>query len=168
MIPFEDAQRRDITVKGLILTTALIYDEGHECDEHEARTLNQTRCENLRNNFASEIQKAIDEAKVTSASELSAEVKAQLQRDFDMYAKGYTFEGRGAIVDPVRTQAIQLAMGKIKETLKKKGHRLSDIGADKIKEMAEQAVDSKPVFMERAAKIIEMKRAAAEELSIDL
>jgi len=169
MIPFEDAPRRDITCQGLILSAHLPYDEGHELTLYESQAMNQTRCENLRNNFASNIQKACKEAKVENAAELSDEVKAQLQHDFETYSEAYEFGARGSVtVDPVRAQAIQLAIGKVKEALKKKGHRLSEIGADKIKEMAESAVDTKPAFMERAEKIIAMKRLAAEDLAVDL
>lgn len=169
MLDFADAPRRDLTCQGLILSAPLPYDEGHELTKNEAAVMNQTWVENLRNNFAGKIQKACKDAGVEEAEQLDDSTKASLQKTFDDYAEGYEFGVRGvSAVDPVRAQAVQLAIGKVKEALKKKGHKLSEIGADKIKEMAEDAVDKRPAFMERAEKLIAAKRAAAEELSVDL
>ena len=169
MLAIEDAPKRNITCQGLVLSAPLPYDEGHELTKNEAGVMNQTYVENLRNNFAGKIQKACKDNKVEISSDLPDEIKASLQKAFDDYGDGYEFGVRGVTsVDPIRSQAIQLAIGKVKEALKKKGMKLAEIGAEKIKEMAEAAVDSKPKFMERAEKIIAAKRLAAEDLEVDL
>lgn len=169
MLDFADAPRRDFTCQGIILSAPLPYEEGHELTKNESAVMNQTWVENLRNNFAAKLQKLCKEHKVEDAEKLPEDIKKTVQKTFDDYAEGYEFGVRGvSTVDPVRAQAVQLAIAKVKEALKKKGHKLSEIGADKIKEMAEDAVDKRPAFMERAEKLIAAKRAAAEELSVDL
>jgi hypothetical protein len=169
MLEIADAPKRDITVQGLIMQAPMPYDEGHELTSLEAGVMNQTYLENLRNNYAAKIKKACEDSKVEKAGQLPPEVKASLQKDFMTYAEAYEFGVSGRTqVDPVRAQAVQIAIGCVKDALKEKNIKLSEIGADKIKEMAEQAVDTNPAFLEKAEAIVAAKRAAAQDIKVEL
>jgi hypothetical protein len=164
-----DATRKNITVQGVILSAALPYDEGHTLTAQEATSLNQTWLENLRNNFAGAVKTAIE--KVKGIENLTEAALGELQKDFNAYQDGYEFGVRGGgreAMDPVFSQAIKLAVAKVKEALKTKGHKLSEVGAEKIRELAGQAVEKNPAFMERARKIVEETQAAADSLAVDV
>lgn len=176
MIEMTDAPRRSIKIQGLFLDAALIYDEGHELTEGEADVLNQTRCENLRNNFAAHIKKACDENKIDGkptedSADLPDPIKAALQKEFDAYQDGYNV-GEGARgrqeADPVKRQALQLAVEQVKKALRKKGHKLTDVGTEKINDLAGDAIDKNPAFMKRAEEIVAARKAATEDLAVDL
>lgn len=176
MLDFADSPVKDATVNGLILKARLRYEEGHELTGNEVGVMNQTLIENLRNNFAGRITKACEDAKLEKdeqgkydPTQLPNEVKAELQRAFDDYSEGYEFGARGGReVDPVRSKAIELATGRVKEALKAKNLKLSEVGQEKIREMAEAAVDKYPDFMVKAQSIIDAHRAAADALKIEL
>lgn len=83
-----------------------------ELDEGTASTLRQVKCENLRNNFANAVKKALN-----GAEELTSEALTALQGEFEKYAAEYKFGVRKAgggggrrIVDPVEREANKLAM----------------------------------------------------------
>jgi len=169
MLDIADAPKRDITVQGLILQSPQLFEEGHELTKNQAAVMCQTYDENVRNNYAAKIKKICDKAKVEKAAELSAEIKAKIQEDFDTYCEAYEFGVRGSTqADPVKAQAVTLAIGCVKDALKEKGLKLSEVGADKIKEMAEQAVETNDAFMEKAEAIVAAKRAAATDIKIEL
>lgn len=164
-----DATRKNITVQGIILSAALPYEEGHVLTANEASSLNQTWVENLRNNYAGKVKEVLE--KLGGAENLTDEGLEELQKDFDSYQDGYEFGVRGGgreAMDPVFSQALKLAEGKVKEALKNKGHKLADVGREKIRELAEQAVDSNPAFMESARTIVEQTQAAADALKVDV
>jgi hypothetical protein len=169
MLEMSDAPRRDITVQGLILQYPQPYEVGHQLIEGEVVAINQTFGENLRNNFAGKVKKACEEAGVENSSELPAETKAQLQKDFDTFAEGYEFGARGGReTDPVKSKALELATNKVKASLKAKGHKLSEVGTDKIRDWAEAAIEKNPDFLKAAQRIVDASRAAAAELEVDL
>ncbi len=169
MLDMSEAPRKDITCQGLILKAPLPYEEGHSLNEREAGALNQTFLENLRNNYASKVVKALEEAETEKVEDLTPEQKTAIQRDFDKYCEGYEFGvSGGRQIDPVRAQAIQLAIAAVKAKLKAKGHKISEVGTEKIKEFAEAAVEANPAFMARAKEIVDARTAAADELQVDL
>jgi hypothetical protein len=169
MLEFADSPVKDLTVAGLILQARLRYEEGHALVGNEVGVMNQTLLENLRNNFAAKIKKATEDAKVENATDLPAETLAAIQKEFDSYSEGYEFGARGGRdVDPVRAKAIELATGRVKAALKEKNMKISEIGQDKIKEMAEAAVDKYPDFMKKAQALVDAARAAAESLQVEL
>lgn len=171
MLDYEEAPTRDLQVQGLILTARLVYEAGHPCTQGEADSMNQTLCENLRNNFAGKIRKACEDAKVENSADLPNEIKASLSKEFGAYQEGYNLGEGGRArgeVDPVRRQAIQMALGKVKEALKAKGHKLADVGQEKINDLAESAVENNPAFMAKAAEIVEARRAATAELAVEV
>lgn len=132
------------------------YAEGHTLTANEAAALNQTRRENVRNNFASKVKKVVEEGgDVTS-----------LQSDFDTFANGYEFGARvvgGASTasrDPVMTEARALARKAIDAALKAEGRSRKDIAEEKYKAAVEQLAQREDI-MEQARTIAEQKKAVA-------
>lgn len=170
MIEFAEAPSHDITIQGLIFPARQIFDEGHALTAVEASVMNQTRDENLRNNYAAKIKALMKDSKAEKVSDLPPDLVKELQDKFPTFEEAYEFGSRGGAreVDPVKKQAMLFATDSVKKALQKKGHKLSDIGTDKIREMAEAAVDKYAKFMEKAASVVAARQEAASELDIDI
>lgn len=124
--------------------------EGHVCTAGEASALNQTRLENLRNNFAS---------KVADAKEAGNFDLETLQSQFDEYADSYEFgvrTGGGRTGDPVMTEAMSIMRDKVRAALKKQGISLKDVSAKQISEKAKAYFDGNHPA---AAKVLEVAKA---------
>lgn len=129
------------------------YEAGHECTEAEAKALNQTLLENLRNNFY---------AKMKKAKETGQESVDALVAKFNEYANSYRFSGKRqtrAPVDPVLREAHKIAMAKLKEALAEKGVKFNTVkNAD---ELAEALVAKYPAIMEEAKRRIDAQKSVA-------
>ncbi len=170
MIEFENATSHNITVQGLVYPVREIFEEGHTLSAVEAGVMNQTRDENLRNNYAAKIKAAMKEEKVETASELSDAAQSVLQTSFPTFEEAYEFGSRGGAreVDPVRKQAILFATDSVKAALQKRGHKLSEVGTEKIREMAEAAIEKHPKFLEKAATVVAARTEASKGLEIEI
>lgn len=160
----EQTMSEQITIQGLEFTVPVRYSEGHTLTEGEASALNQVFHENLRNNFAARIKK------LKEANGEAIDVEA-LQSDLNAYAEAYQFGVRTAggprtVADPVKREAIALAKVAIKAALAKKGKSLKDAGGNEwLAKAAEEAVATRPVFMEQAkARLDQLKDLAADAL----
>ena len=148
-----------ITVAGLSLTCTLPYEEGHVISANEAQALNQTRAENLRNNFASQVKKAVKEAE-----EAGAEVDLEaVQAAFSEYDSEYVFGVRRSAVfqDPIAKEAHSLAMEAVKQALKARGHKLADFSKEQMDGLAAGLVEAHPEYTERATRIVAETNAVA-------
>jgi hypothetical protein len=108
---------RKVTIAGQLFDLDDPYTEGHTATAMEAKALNQTRAENIRNNFAATVKKLQGEAE----SLTDAQVK-QLQSELDAYAKAYEFSvGAGRVTDPVEKEAKRIATELLDGAIAKKG-----------------------------------------------
>ena len=83
------------------------FAEGHVCTGAEADVLNQTLAENIRNNTAGRVKKAVAEGSFDHAL---------MQAEIDAYVKEYEFgvrRGRGP-VDPIEREALAIAKEEVK------------------------------------------------------
>ena len=172
-----DTPRVPRTCQGVILSFPLVYNEGDVLAANEAQVLSQTFIENLRNNFASKVVEfyknvgAWDEEAEKKTRDLDPSEVAQLQELFDKYVEAYEFgvrTGGRTPLDPIMAQALALAEPKVKEKLKSMGHSLASIGKEKIRELAEQAIEKNPKFLEKAREIVAARQLATEDLSVDI
>lgn len=172
-----DTQRRPYKVQGAVLSFPLPYVEGHRLVQNEANALNQTYCENLRNNFAPQAKKfyedhkAWDAEKETPTRILDPGEIDQLQTIFDAYIEGYEFGTSGggrSTLDPVTRQARSMAEERIRAKIKGAGMKLSEITREKMNEMIDQALENNPKFMEKAAAYVASLQDAADDLSVDI
>ncbi len=110
---------RTITIQGESFTVAQPFVEGHQCTEHDARTLNQTRSENIRNNLAARI-KAYNEGKNGAMTMDEIVVYAKTYDEEYTFAKAPVGSGRRTL-DPVEREARKLSREAIKLNLSRKG-----------------------------------------------
>lgn len=106
---------KDIMIQGLKFTATTPYEAGHALSEVEAKVLNQTRLENLRNNFASTVKAANEGGEGAPSVD-------DLPNLFAEYDTKYTFAmpstgGGSRKLDPVEREARALAIEIIRDNL---------------------------------------------------
>lgn len=154
-----DSDSHTITIQGLDFPVSMPYGAGHQCSEAEAEVLNQTRLENLRNNFAGKVKKA-------KAQGLTPESEAALREEFLRYERLYTFAARvGAApqLSASQREAHKIAKGMVHEALRAKGHDPKTIPHAKMQEMVHALIARRPDITEEA----ERRIARARELTIE-
>ena len=144
---------RQITIAGLVFDVEDKYAEGHAVTANEAGALNQTRAENLRNNFASVVRKAQEEANADTPEgsdpvALDDAAVEALRAEFTTVAGAYEFGVRGGgirITDPVEREANRLAKEQIDAAIKAKYGRLDAVDKDRYKELVANFAASEEV-----------------------
>ena len=161
----DQTPRRNITIAGVQLSVPEPITEGHQVNENEAAALNQVLAENVRNNFANRVKKAQENGEDTES----------LQQELEAYVADYEFGvrrggggGSATSKDPVEKEAMALARAKVKEALKSKGHKISDVANEKINELAANALEKHPEFREQAKQIVEARQGVGEEIMQDI
>lgn len=140
---------------------ALGYTEGHVCTAAEARSLFQTRCENIGNNMRKTVQAAIESGKLDEARNTVAQ-----------YANEYTFAmpgagGGGRKMDPVEREARNLARASLKDHLAKQGRKLKDVPEDKLEAAIDKVIEQNDL-MAKAKKIVAARQKAGAETLDDI
>ena len=150
--------RQEYTVAGHAVTIPAPFAEGHVCTAAEARALNQTLAENVRNNVSRQIA---DTATVESVQHSINEYVAKYE--FGVRSGG----GGGRTVDPVEREALRLATEAVRTALRKKGINLKDVAQADISARAKQAVQNMPQFRAEAKKNVDRQnKLAADELDL--
>lgn len=154
---------REMTIAGVLFTVSTPYAEGHVVNAAEAKTLNQTRCENISN----AMRKRVDELKEGDTISEENLVKARdLVAEYDA---GYVFSlasagGSSRSKDPLQKECESLARAAITAQLKAAGRKVSDVDkealANKIAEVAEM-----PEIVKRAKANLKVRADLATELS---
>jgi hypothetical protein len=132
---------------------------GFVCGKPEADVLNQVVVENVRNNLREEVKRL-------KAENPGTDISAAVQKLVDEYVTSYTFGAHrtGPRLDPVESQALDLAVGIVKRKAMEKGEKVSELGMPELKERARKLLDD-PVIGERFR---ERARAIVEASQIDL
>jgi hypothetical protein len=113
---------KSIKVQGVTVEVSQPYAEGHKITEAEARSLNQTRAENIANNKRKQIKDMLDAEGATEES-----VQSAAQALITEYDKEYEFTlasvGGGSVskLDPVTKEARVIARNWIAGKLKEQG-----------------------------------------------
>lgn len=154
---------RKITIAGQLFDVTDVYAEGHTINAMEAKALNQTRAENLRNNFASEVKKVQGERETLTAEEVTA-----LQAKLNEYAKSYEFfVGGGRVTDPVEREAKRIATELVDAKIASKGTSKAKYieaqGKDKYDALIAKLMDTDQVKAE-AASIIKKRNKLADSI----
>lgn len=159
----------ELSILGLSFEIAAPYSEGNVINAAEAKTLNQTRKENISN----ALRKQIDGLKSTSTAEDGTEVsaftdeaKAKAAELVAAYDSTYTFSlgASGTArtpVDPVEKEAFAIARLKVNEAIQKKGGKVKDYDKD-----AYNAKVAEVAAMEKV--VAEAKRRVASRGKMDL
>jgi hypothetical protein len=150
-----------ITIQGLEFEVMQPYSEGHQLTAGEAAALNQTLAENLRNNFAPAVRKAVAEYRKANGLAEDAEVpvtnldRDELQQNLDKYAEDYEFGvgragGIRAPKDPIEREAHRIAQEKVKAALATKNVKLSSVSKEKMDELVKGVIAKYPAITEEA------------------
>lgn len=165
---------KTVTIAGQSFDLSTPYVAGHTLNEAEAKTLNQVRVENIRNNSAKAVKEAYesgDAAKIAAVREIVAKYDAEYV---------FTVAGAGSarvVRDPVEREAYAIAKEFVKNHLAKTGRTFKTVpeGMDeetwkaKVEENIEKVAASEAVLAE-AKKAVAAKAKRAEKLAeaIDL
>lgn len=165
-----------ITIQGLEFEVPDMYSAGsHVLTAGEASALNQTRAENLRNNFAPKIKAAMVEYRKANSLAEDAEVAVTsldheaLTADFDKYAGEYEFgvrksgTGTRTPTDPVERESIRIAKERVKAALNKKGIKLDSVSKEKMAELIQNVITKYPDVKEEAQRRV----SAASNIALD-
>lgn len=114
-----ETQMKNLTIAGVNFEAPFKYAAGHVLTESEARALNQTRFENLRNNFASKVKASVEGADgaIPQADLPKAFAEFEAAYDFSMPGAG----GGTARLDPVEKEALAIAREVVRAKLAKAG-----------------------------------------------
>ena len=171
----DTAPTKTIVIQGLDFQISWPFTAGHVCTEAEAKALNQTRKENLANNFAKRVKdaKALDEknGNTTEVSSLAAEF-AKLDAEYEFTLANVSAAAR---LSPVDREARSMAKAAIVANLASKGRKLSDIPAGLTKDEWEAKVASRieeiaaqDNVIAAAKKQVAAKEKAISAVSLDL
>jgi hypothetical protein len=156
----KNTPRETATIQGQDFEIPSPFEEGHPCTANEAAALNQLLKENVRNNFANRVKKAVEDGTFDAK---------QMQKDLEQYVAEYEFgvrrggSGGSTPVDPVEKEAMALARDKVKQSLKSQGYKISEVGAEKINELAAQVLEKYPKLREQAKQIVDLKKQTGED-----
>ena len=170
-MPETESSMPEITIQGVTFQVAPVFKAGHVLTEVEASVLDQTRRENLRNNFAGEVRTAKQDAAkkngflvknekgedVGDESQVTVDMLDvdNLVSEFDKYCDEYVFGVRAsgtprAPADPVEREALSIAKEKVKEAYRKKNFKISDVPAADILALAKGLLEKNPSIREEA------------------
>jgi hypothetical protein len=155
-------QTREMIIAGLPFTISLPYAEGHVINPAEAKTLNQTRCENISNALRKRIQELAGED-----GEYSAEAQTKAAGFVAEYDAEYTFSlaaaggGRRA-VDPLEKECIVVAKAYITSKIKEAGKTLKELGGAEYLAEKVAEIQDHPKIVELAKKRLAERKKLAD------
>jgi len=143
----------------------LPFTEGYTLKTLEADQLNQVLHENIRNNFAKTVEKALKE----QGDDFDQEA---LQRQLNEYLEEYEFGARRGgtfrAADPIEAEAMNIARDLVKEGLKRRGVKLKDFSPADITAEAIRAIEKYPQITTQAEESVAARRKAADGIQLDL
>lgn len=164
--PEASAKTADFTIQNMQFTASTPYIAGHVLNEAEAASLNQTRIENLRNNFAGTIKAKLAEmAKETPPrTEFTEEETEKLKETFAEYEASYEFQGKRssrAPVDPVKREANKMAREAITAALKTKNLTPSQLVEGQMDKLVATYLERNPSVLDEAKRRVETVKSLA-------
>lgn len=155
---------RDITISGQTFAVTVPFEEGHVCTVAEAKALNQTRCENIRNNMAKRVkEKHDDEGNVTEA-DMTALTEAVTEYDKEYVFTLANVGGSRQALDPVEKEARKIARELIADALKSNDRKISEIDKEKLAEAIAAKAAQEPVIKLAKKRIADRKKNAEDAL----
>jgi len=157
-----------LTIQGLVFSVPRVYAPGHVLNEHEAQALDQTRRENLRNNFASRIEAKIAELKKAGATDpkVGDLNEEELRAEFQKYVDEYSFAARRtrAPVDPVLNEATKMARAQVTAALRKKEIDLKTVSAEQMQKYVDALLAKYPGITEEAKRRVDATKSISTDI----
>lgn len=156
---------KTITINGTNFELSTPYQAGAvTLTEAEAKTLNQTRAENIGNNFRAQVKKAMEEGQLAEVTAAIAEYDAK-----------YNFSMGGTArtpIDPIEAEAIKIAREVVKAKLAEKGHKVKDYTATEVGQARYDAAVEKTAQQDDTIKLakqrVNLRKKSMEVASEDL
>lgn len=163
---------KEITVQGVTVNVSTPYAEGHKITEAEAKSLNQTRAENIANNRRKQIKEMVEAAGGDTES-----VQADAQKLISEYDAEYVFtlasvSGGRQPVDPLTKECRKIARaaitGKIKEAGMTQKEYLEKNGEDAINQLVAQYESNEAIVKAAKKALAEREKNAgiADAISV--
>lgn len=150
------AEARTFEILGIEFPVTMPYDAGHVLNEAEAKVLNQTRRENLSNNFRSKVR-AFNDGEEGAAASIE-----DLQAAFATLDAEYVFTIATAAAavkyTPEEKEARAIARNYIKGELDKAGRKLSDIPEGMSKEEWDDALEGEVARIAALDDVVKMAK----------
>lgn len=137
------AEPKNFSILDVDFTCSMPYDEGYgPISAAEAKVLNQTRKENLSNNFRAKVQAFKDgaEGAATSAEELQGQF-AELDRDYVFTLANVGTAARK--LDPVEREARSIARDILRDALSKEGLKYKEAPEGQTDEQWAEFIEAK-------------------------
>lgn len=155
---------KTVTIAGASFDITVPYAAGHVLTEAEAKHLNQTRHENVRNNTAKKVKELVDAGDLTGAAKIVADYDASYE---------FTIANVGAPkLDPIEREARAIAKELIKLHLAKTGRKLTVVPEGHTEESWKEATDNAiakkagdEAVRKEAEKVVKAKGKRLESLS---
>jgi hypothetical protein len=146
---------KTISIAGQPFELTAPYVAGQTINDAEAKTLNQTRCENIGNNFRKDVKAAVESNDAAKLQEVINAVAA--------YDKTYTFSMTTARepVDPVESEAFKIAREVVKDRIAGLGFKsVKDYIADPARAEKYEAAVEKVAVQPDTLKLAKQRVAA--------
>lgn len=156
-----------IIIQGIPFECGAPFKAGDILSDTQAKALNQTRAENLRNNFAKTVAEAKEKAGADGLPDTELD---ELKDKFEEYASKYEFAGSRqsrAPVDPVLRTAERLARNLIAAAAKGAKIEIKSQPEGWLEAKVKELLGKRPDIMEEAKQQVERSRALAA-LAIDI
>lgn len=159
---------KEITIAEKPFAVLQPYVAGHVVTEAEAKALNQTRAENIRNNMASKVKAAY--AGTAKEGEPTAETITQFVADYDAaYVFTLASVGGGARkTDPIEVEALKIARGMFADFCSGKSLTVKavkeKIGEEAYNAKLAQLAEQDGVVKEATRRVKERAKTAASAL----
>lgn len=163
---------KTVVIAGTQFTLPIPFAAGHPLSEGEAKALNQTYHENIRNNWAAKVKELGDAPDASALRDMQSKISE--------YASEYEFPVAGtprAPVDPIEREANVIAKEYVKGKLAEKGYTFkkgpenveADAWTEKVNANIEKVASSEAVLKMAKKRVDEKKKginALAAELEI--
>lgn len=154
---------KTISISGQAFEVNAPYLAGHVLNEAEAKVLNQTRAENIGNNFRSDVKKAVESGDAAALEEV--------KRKLAEYDANYQFSMTQARtpIDPIEAEAIRIAKEYVKAKIAekygvtlKKYFEMDEANEGKYEASVEKVAGQEDILKEAK------KRVAAKKKVLDI
>jgi hypothetical protein len=109
---------KTISIAGHPFEVSAPYLEGHPITAAEAKVLNQTRAENIGNNFREDVKKALADGTLEAVTAAIAAYDAEYQFTVSRVSR--------TPIDPIEAEAFKIAKEVVKQKLADKGIKVKD------------------------------------------
>ena len=156
---------KTISISGEAFTVSAPYAAGHTLTEAEAKVLNQTRAENIGNNFRSQVKKAIEDKTLDAVRAAIADYDSKYE---------FSMTVARTPIDPIEAEAIKIAKEVVKaKIVEKYGMSLKkyfeqDAGNEEKYEAAVEKVAGQDDTLKLAKKRVQDKKKSLEVAGDDL